>query len=290
MILRDIDRDGKLDSNQGNNYVADICTSIIRVNIANLSLNDVLTKRDDFKSKVREELSAQCEGWGAWIETVEISDVQVASKKLFEDLQCEFRIEQKLKAERMRLETETKLQQEIQIKKFEENKKKAVLEAEEAIAIASEELKKEQRLAENLEAQSIIRKLRLQREETMKLDQQASERRIKESDIKNKHELKTMEIEGELLLIKQKNEAELALQMKEDERIQRLDNKNLMVLQMEHTESIYRNVEKISLNSFIGDKTNNDSDTPASMLPGMGALMATSSGLQVLKTTNSGIQ
>ena len=190
----------------------------------------------------------------------------------------------------MRLETETKLQQEIQIKKFEENKKKAVLEAEEAIAIASEELKKEQRLAENLEAQSIIRKLRLQREETMKLDQQASERRIKESDIKNKHELKTMEIEGELLLIKQKNEAELALQMKEDERIQRLDNKNLMVLQMQHTESIYRNVEKISLNSFIGDKTNNDSDTPASMLPGMGALMATSSGLQVLKTTNSGIQ
>merc|ERR1711988_1799041 len=183
-----------------------------------------------------------------WIETVEISDVQVASKKLFEDLQCEFRIEQKLKAERMRLETETKLQQEIQIKKFEENKKKAVLEAEEAIAIASEELKKEQRLAENLEAQSIIRKLRLQREETMKLDQQASERRIKESDIKNKHELKTMEIEGELLLIKQKNEAELALQMKEDERIQRLDNKNLMVLQINIQNRFTEMLKKISLN------------------------------------------
>lgn len=82
LILRDVDRDGRLDSNHGNNYVADICTSIIRVNIANLSLNDVLTKRDDFKSKVREELSNQCEGWGAWIETVEISDVQVASKKI----------------------------------------------------------------------------------------------------------------------------------------------------------------------------------------------------------------
>merc|ERR1711965_1028368 len=97
-------------------------------------------------------------------------------------------------------------------------------------------------------------------------------------------ELKAMEIEGELLLNKQKHEAELAIQTKEDERIKQLEDKNIMVLQMAHTESVYRNVERINLNSFIGDKTNtnNDSDTPASMLPGMGALMATSGSLQIL--------
>jgi len=32
--------------------------------------------------------SAQVEGWGVWVEAIEIADVRICSSKLFEDLQA----------------------------------------------------------------------------------------------------------------------------------------------------------------------------------------------------------
>merc|ERR1712050_714419 len=42
-------------------------------------------------------------GWGVWLETLEITDVQICSKALFEDLQAEFRQDTHVKAEQLRL-------------------------------------------------------------------------------------------------------------------------------------------------------------------------------------------
>lgn len=56
------------------------------------------------------DLQKQLSGWGIWLETVEITEVKICSRSLFEDLQAEFRQEAHLKAEHIRLETYNKVE------------------------------------------------------------------------------------------------------------------------------------------------------------------------------------
>jgi uncharacterized membrane protein YqiK len=49
-------------------------------------LKDLLSNRTLFRDKMREDLQKQLTGWGVWLETVEINDVQICSRSLFEDL------------------------------------------------------------------------------------------------------------------------------------------------------------------------------------------------------------
>ena len=57
------------------------------------------------------EGQAPTEGWGVWLETVEITDVLILSKSLFEDLQAAFRQQTRLEAERIRLNTERAIEE-----------------------------------------------------------------------------------------------------------------------------------------------------------------------------------
>jgi len=45
-----------------------------------------MTNRELMKSSMKKELSDQLTGWGIWLETVEIKNVRICSKTLFEDL------------------------------------------------------------------------------------------------------------------------------------------------------------------------------------------------------------
>ncbi len=58
---------------------------------------------------MKEDLQKQLNGWGMWLETVEITEVKICSKRLFDDMQAEFRQETHLKAEEIRLSTENKV-------------------------------------------------------------------------------------------------------------------------------------------------------------------------------------
>ena len=51
-------------------------------------------------------------GWGVWVETIELTDVKICSKALFEDLQAAFRQSTMLAAKRITLETQKKITQE----------------------------------------------------------------------------------------------------------------------------------------------------------------------------------
>ena len=51
------------------------------------------------------------QGWGVWLETVEITDVLISSSKLFKDMQTGFREEQEKKAVTQRMEVEKELEQ-----------------------------------------------------------------------------------------------------------------------------------------------------------------------------------
>lgn len=82
--------------------------ALMRKHVATTPLTDVLRDREALRQTVRDEMMATTKGWGVWPETLEITDVQICSNKLFEDLQAEFRQDAHVKAEQMRL-TSSKL-------------------------------------------------------------------------------------------------------------------------------------------------------------------------------------
>lgn len=63
----------------------------MRNQIANSTLNQILRKRHEIRDKVREEMQKLCNGWGVWLETVEITEVLISSNNLFKDMQAEYR-------------------------------------------------------------------------------------------------------------------------------------------------------------------------------------------------------
>jgi len=51
-------------------------------------------------------------GWGVWLETIEITDVKVLSRSLFQNMQSRFREQQKKTATLQSMEVEARLKEE----------------------------------------------------------------------------------------------------------------------------------------------------------------------------------
>jgi SPFH domain / Band 7 family len=68
----------------------------------------MLKNRKKLREEVRQKMSEVVQGWGVWLETVEITDVTLVNNQLFRDLQAEFRETKKKDAEiyRMKIEFE----------------------------------------------------------------------------------------------------------------------------------------------------------------------------------------
>jgi len=64
-----------------------MAVSIIRDRIANLTIDVILKNRNKLRNGVREELQKILNGWGMWVETIEIHDVTISSGQLFKNLQ-----------------------------------------------------------------------------------------------------------------------------------------------------------------------------------------------------------
>merc|ERR1712166_1640428 len=79
--------------------------SLMRKHVATTPLNSVLRGREELREAVRKEMLETTKGWGVWLETLEIKDVQICSKTLFEDLQAEFRQDTHVRAEQVRLQS-----------------------------------------------------------------------------------------------------------------------------------------------------------------------------------------
>lgn len=77
-----------------------------------MTLNDILKNRSKIRNGVREEMQKILNGWGIWLETIEIQDVKIASSTLFKNLQTEFRESSRLQAERITEESNLKIAKE----------------------------------------------------------------------------------------------------------------------------------------------------------------------------------
>jgi len=91
--------DLKASSAMANEKIMNLSKSIIRDRIANLSIHDILKNRHKLRAGVRDEIQKLINGWGIWLETIEILDVQIASTQLFKNLQTEFRENTRQQAE-----------------------------------------------------------------------------------------------------------------------------------------------------------------------------------------------
>lgn len=82
----------------------------------------MLKNRQDVKDEIIKNMKEQVKGWGVWLETVEITDVQILSTSLFKDLQAKFREEKRRDAQLKTMEIDDeiaakRIQKELEMKK-----------------------------------------------------------------------------------------------------------------------------------------------------------------------------
>lgn len=187
-------------ASQADNNIRGMAESIVRHQVANLGMSEVIANRELLRNTVRAEMLKVVQGWGMWLETVEVTDVRVLSQRVFDDLQTEFRQNLFLKAEAIRMNT-TK---DLELQKLEQDNEKNKIESE----TRAEQAKRD--LWIQLETQ---KQQALVNEETHKMELEQLKREHILSLERSKNNAKVMEFEAleEMKLNKQKVENELAL-------------------------------------------------------------------------------
>lgn len=86
-------------SSQIQDKISSMAQSFVRDRIANMKIDDILKNRALLRDGIKDAMQKLLTGWGIWMETVEISDVQICSRELFANMQIEFREENRIKAQ-----------------------------------------------------------------------------------------------------------------------------------------------------------------------------------------------
>lgn len=89
-----------------NRLLRTICTEAIRHIIANLAIEDALTKKDEIGRMLKEQLARVERTWGVLFDQVGIERVVILSKQVFEDLQQQTRDSLRLSAATSRMQTD----------------------------------------------------------------------------------------------------------------------------------------------------------------------------------------
>lgn len=101
---------------QVSEFLKDVVESAIRHMVANMTIEEVLRKRGTIILQLKKELEYITEQWGIVVETIEIKNVRILSKTLFDNMQAKFRNAVRLEAETNSIETEKQIEeQRIQV-------------------------------------------------------------------------------------------------------------------------------------------------------------------------------
>lgn len=108
---------------QANELITSMASAIVRSRIANSTMDEILKNRQALRVAIRKEMSSITNGWGVWLETIEITDVKILSGSLFQNLQTTFREDQNKAATILKLDVETKLSKESESYKLVQEKR-----------------------------------------------------------------------------------------------------------------------------------------------------------------------
>ena len=95
-----------------NEILSKMTSAIVRNQIANSSIDEVLKNRQLLRDAVIEEMNEVTKGWGIHLSTVEVLDVNVSSSSLLHDMQTEFRETSAKQATADKLVNETAIKEE----------------------------------------------------------------------------------------------------------------------------------------------------------------------------------
>lgn len=92
-------------------FLKDVVESAIRHMVANMTIEEVLRKRGTIIVQLKKELEYISEQWGIVVDTIEIKNVRIQSKNLFDNMQAPFRNAVRLEAETNTIETEKQIEE-----------------------------------------------------------------------------------------------------------------------------------------------------------------------------------
>jgi len=98
--------------NKANETLRAMASAIVRNQIANSTIDEVLKNRQGLRQAVIEEMKEVVQGWGVHLATVEVTEVKISSGTLFKDMQVQFREQNTKKATLERLVVTTDLREE----------------------------------------------------------------------------------------------------------------------------------------------------------------------------------
>jgi hypothetical protein len=159
-----------------------VSESILRNVVANHTINEIMSQRDLIRTMLKKGIMDAVQGWGVWCETVELTEVKISSKTLFNDLQAVFRQETNLAARRITLETQQKITAEELLASLRLAEKRADNEAQKRNYESAALLQCEEQEATLFEKQTVLAARKLENTKAQ---------RIKE--IENREELKLRE-------------------------------------------------------------------------------------------------
>merc|ERR1712230_95493 len=292
----------------GNDFVKQLIESIIRSTVANMSIMDVMQRRDMMRDRVRKEVTDQLKGWGIWLETVEIIDCRISSQSLFEDMQClsdeqlDFanRSEAKLSAETVRMATQSKIDEStIETRRFLDEKRLVEQQAMDQKRIDSElatALRKADTQAQR-QIEELAHKLKVEKEnnaiqverDAMRMQRVEQEKAIQLADAAKEAAVADFKEMQRMALAAKVAEQEMTLLRAKLEIEQGLTPVNLQKMQLDAVQSIYAKLplrEVKLVNMAGGQQGGLDSLLPGLMEVGkqvsgkVGEVFSDSDGLQ----------
>eukprot|EP00484_Ammonia_sp_Unknown_P017091 CAMPEP_0197027210 /NCGR_PEP_ID=MMETSP1384-20130603/7163_1 /TAXON_ID=29189 /ORGANISM="Ammonia sp." /LENGTH=364 /DNA_ID=CAMNT_0042456021 /DNA_START=26 /DNA_END=1120 /DNA_ORIENTATION=- len=176
-----------------NMHIKSMAESIVRSQIANLEINQVITQRKKVRDGIVGEMQEIVSGWGIWLETVEITEVKILSGSLFNDLQQPFRSSSREMAENIKIESQFKIdnlrtEKDIETRLMRQKQEQQLHRQREEIKRSNIEMENKTKLLEC--------KMEMQiQKERQAIGQDDKEHALKLKELDNQHQLKQVENE-----------------------------------------------------------------------------------------------
>eukprot|EP00485_Elphidium_margaritaceum_P023492 CAMPEP_0202712718 /NCGR_PEP_ID=MMETSP1385-20130828/44470_1 /ASSEMBLY_ACC=CAM_ASM_000861 /TAXON_ID=933848 /ORGANISM="Elphidium margaritaceum" /LENGTH=408 /DNA_ID=CAMNT_0049372829 /DNA_START=34 /DNA_END=1260 /DNA_ORIENTATION=+ len=215
-----------------NQHIKSMAESIVRHQIANLGINEVISQRKKVRDGIVGEMQEILSGWGIWLETVEITEVRILSASLFNDLQQKFRSASREEAQQIQIESNhkvtglrneremtmklTKQKQDQQFGKEREGIKREDLAEQNKTSLMQSKFEVERRAAKQQQEQQLAKDREVIKRETLaeqnktslmqctfEMEVQTEKQKVKESQIAHSLHIQKLENEYEFQKLEQ---------------------------------------------------------------------------------------
>ncbi len=206
---------------------------------------------------MKKDLKDQFKGWGVWLESVEITEVTICSTRLFNDLQAEYRQDTHLKAQKIEIEANEKMQETKQSSEVKLAQMNEANRTKKDQAKNDEEIKRSRQSADYEEKKNEMEIQKLERQKKYEIAKLKTELEKEQERLSNSQKVEELKQDFELQFAKKKLD------------VDRLhDDKTLQKYQIDSMERIYNKlgIKEVRINQFVGD----NKSSLASILPTMG--------------------